>query len=306
MSVTIEAIVNNQSYALSGGDPWWFVSLTGGGIPPIRRIKERSPLQHGSTDVGFLLDERMINLVLLLEAQGATTQAALELADDYREEFVDHIKPLDDIPINLRITQDSGRVRQVDANVVGPVDLPITLRERMGPSQLVVVQFECADPIPYDPTLQNIVFDTSAGSGFLIPMEVPFLYTTGTTINRVTSLEYEGKWETFPVIYATGPAEDLVITNETTGRVLDFTGHVIAGGDTYTIDTRYGRRRIIDQNGVIKNSALTDDSDLQNFGILPNPKAPGGINDIRVEVAAQATIATRVRFEFYNRYLSFS
>lgn len=306
MSVTVEAIVNNQSYPLSGGNPWWFVSMTGGGIPPVRRIEERSPMQHGSTDVGFLLDERMVNLVLLLEATGATTAEALALADQYREELADHLKPLTDTPINLRLTQDSGRVRQVDCNVAGAVDFPITLRERMGPSQLVVIQFRCADPIPYDPALQNILFDTSAGSGFFIPMEVPFKHTTGSTINRVTSLSYQGKWETYPIIYATGPAEDLVITNETTGRKLDFTGHTIASGDTYIIDTRYGRRRIVDQDGNLKNSALTDDSDLQNFAIMPNPTAPGGVNDIRVSVAGQATLATRVRVEFYNRYLTFS
>lgn len=305
MSLTLQALVGAQSYALSGGNPWWFVSMTGGGIPPIRRIEERSPLQHGYTDVGFLLDARMINLVLLMEARGASTAAALALADEYREELAEALKPLPDTPINLRLTQDSGNVRQIDAHTVGAVDFPITLRERMGPSQLVVMQFACPDPIPYDPTLQNIVFDTSGGGGYRIPFEVPFLYTTGSAIDSTTSLTYAGKWETFPVIYATGPAEDLVITNEATGRILDFTGHTIANGDIYTIDTRYGRRRIVDQNGVLKNSALTDDSDLQNFAIAATPLATGGVNDIHV-VATSTTVNTQIRFEFYNRYVNYS
>lgn len=302
MSLTLQALVGSETYALSGGNPWWFISMTGGGIPPIRRIEERSPLQHGYTDVGFLLDARMINLVLLMEARGAT---ALTLADQYREELAEALKPLPDTPIKLRLTHDSGNVRQIDAYTVGAVDFPITLRERMGPSQLVVMQFACPDPIPYDPTLQNIVFDTSGGGGFRIPWEVPFLYTTGSAIDSVNSLTYAGKWETFPIIYVTGPAEDLVITNQATGRVLDFTGHTIANGDTYTIDTRYGQRRIVDQDGVLQNSALTDDSDLQNFAIVPTPLAPGGVNDILV-TATSTTVNTLVRFEFYNRYVNYS
>lgn len=301
---TVQLGIQNQWYGVSGGQPWWFLSLTGGGMPPIRRIKERSPLQHGSTDVGFLLDERMINLLLLLEAPGASIAEALAMADDYREELTGWLMPLEDTPINLRLTHDGGRVRQIDCNVVGPVDFPITLRERMGASQIVAIQFEAADPIPYDPTLQNIIFDTGAGGGFQIPMEVDWGYTTGDTINSLISLPYVGKWEAYPVIYITGPAEDVVITNETTGRVLDFTGHTLAGGDVWTVDTRYGKWSIRDQDNLLMNYALSDDSDLLNFAIVPAPRAPGGINDFRVTVADDATIATQVRFEFYNRYLN--
>ena len=78
MSVSIDAIVNSTTYALSGRDPYAFISLTGLGLPPVRRIKERGPLQHGATDVGFLLDERMLNLALLI------TGSTLAAVDGYR------------------------------------------------------------------------------------------------------------------------------------------------------------------------------------------------------------------------------
>jgi hypothetical protein len=37
---------------------------------------------------------------------------------------------------------------------------------------------------------------------------------------------------------------------------------------------------------------------------VPTPSAPGGVNDIRVEVAAQATTDTQVRLEFNDKYPS--
>ena len=299
MSVIVEGIVGPTTYALSGGNPFWFVSLTGGGLPPIRRLKERSPQQHGSTDIGFLLDERMINLVLLIEANATTQQEALELADQYRDDLAECLKPRENTPIQLRITRDDGRVRQIDCHVVGTVDFPNTLRERMGASQLVVIQFEAADPIFYDPTLNNVIFDISDNvSGVEIPLMIPFVYSAVTELDAIESITYAGKWETFPIIYVTGPANDLIITNETTGKVLDFTGHNIASGDIYTIDLRYGQRFIVDQNGVRKNSALTDDSDLQNWSFVP------GINDVHVEITSGLSVVTLIRVEYYNRYPS--
>ena len=296
MSVSIDAIVGSTTYALSGRDPYAFISLTGLGLPPVRRIKERGPLQHGATDVGFLLDERMLNLALLI------TGSTLAAVDEYRDDLAEILKPLSSTPIKLRVTRDDSSVRQIDCYTTGIVDFPNTLGERIGASQMVVAQFEAAYPIWYDPELVNIFVTNAGGNGYLIPLDVPVLYTTGSAINRLVSLTYAGKWEVYPKIYATGPATDLVITNETTGDVLDFTGHSIAGGDTYEIDLRYGYKTITDQTGTRKNSALTDDSDLATWRIVPTPTAAGGVNDIRVEVASGVTNATQIRMEYNDQY----
>ena len=296
MSVSIDVLVNSTTYALSGRNPFAFISLTGAGLPPVRRIKERGPLQHGATDVGFLLDERMLNLALLI------TGSTLAAVDEYRDDLAEILKPLTSTPLKLRVTRDDSNVRQIDCYTTGIVDFPNTLGERIGASQMVVVQFEAAYPIWYDPELVNIFVTNAGGSGYLIPLDVPMLYTTGSAINRLVSLEHAGQWEVYPKIYATGPATDLVITNETTGDVLDFTGHSIAGGDTYEIDLRYGYKTITDQNGTRKNSALTDDSDLATWRIVPTPTAAGGFNDIRVEVASGVTNATQIRMEYSDQY----
>jgi len=298
MSVTVDWIVGANTYALSGREPYAFISLTGMGNPPVRRIKERGPQQHGATDVGFLLDERMLSLALLI------TGSTLELVDSYRDDLADMLKPSNSAG-KLRVTRDDGTVRQIDCHVATAVDFPNTLQERIGASQLVVVQFEAADPIWYDPALNNVIFDISDNtSGIEIPVAVPVLYANTTVLDAVESITYAGKWETFPIIYVTGPANDLVITNEATGKVLDFTGTNIAALDAYTIDLRYGYKTVTDAAGARQNAALTDASNLVDWSLAPSPDAPGGINDIRVEIASGLTAATLIRVEYYNRYPS--
>lgn len=298
MSVSVDWIVGSSTYALSGRNPYAFISLTGLGNPPVRRIKERGPQQHGSTDVGFLLDERMLNLALLI------TGTSLEAVDGYRDDLAAMLKP-SATSGKLRVTRDDGTVRQIDAHVAGVMDFPNTLQDRIGASQTVVVQFEAADPIWYDPTLKNIIFDISDNtSGIEIPLAVPVVYANTTVLDAVESITYAGKWETFPTIYITGPANDLVITNVTTGKVLDFTGTNLAALDSYTIDLRYGYKTVTDAAGVRKNAALTDDSNLVDWSLVPSPDAPDGINDIQVEIASGLTAATLIRVEYYNRYPS--
>lgn len=301
MSVSVDWIVGATTYALSGRAPYAFISLTGMGNPPVRRIKERGPQQHGATDVGFLLDERMLNLAILI------TGSTLELVDGYRDDLADMLKPSSTAG-KLRVTRDDGTVRQIDCHVSTAVDFPNTLQERIGASQLVVVQFEAADPIWYDPVRNNIVFTIASGvsepGGYPIPLMIPMIYTGGALIDATENLTYAGKWETFPTIYITGPADDPVITNATTGKVLDFTGTNIAALDTYTIDLRYGYKTVTDAAGVRQNAALTDASNLVDWSLAPSPDAPGGINDIQVYIPSGVTVATKVRVEYYDRYPS--
>jgi hypothetical protein len=297
MSYDVDLIRGSSVYRLSDGQPFWAMTLTGLGLPPVRLIKERSPQQNGSTVVGSLLDERLLNLALLIDAPSEA------IAAQYRRDLAHALKPIKDVPCTLRITANDGTIRQIDAYTVGTVDFPNTSQDRFAGKQQVIVQFEAPDPIPYDPTLHNITFDNTAFSaGFLVPMAVPLVLTVPSAIDSVVSLTYSGDWETFPFIYLTGPMNSPIITNETTGDVLDFTGASLTGSDIWEIDLRYGKKRIADQNGTLKNAALTDESDLITWSFVPDPEAPGGINDIRVNIPSGVTSASRVRVTYYDKY----
>lgn len=295
--VTVEYIVGATTYTLCGRDPYGFISLTGVGNPPVRRQKERGPQQNGSTDVGYTLDERVLNMALIIT--GATKA---EVAASRRD--LAHILKPSTTAGKLRLTSEDSQIRQVDCNVIGMVDFANNDQARIGASQIVIVQFEAANPIAYDPTLQNIIFDAVGNSGGVtVPIMIPWAYDASTDVDAYQLLAYDGDWEAFPVIYLTGAMTDPIITNDATGKVIDLTGTTIDSGDTWTIDLSTRPATVTDADGALQNGAVTDASDLATWSILPDPEAVGGNNPIHV-TASGVDSNVRIRIEFYRRFPS--
>jgi hypothetical protein len=185
------------------------------------------------------------------------------------------------------------------------LDFPETPQDRFVSAQRVAMQLEATDPFWYDPTAVQFGFAavTGGAEGFQIPMEIPWDQEPGEVIDVVQTVQYMGNISSFPVITITGPAIDAKITNVQTGEKLDFDGFTIAAGDVRVIDLRFGTKTVKDENGTLKNSELTSDSSLGTFHLAPSPEAPGGLNDLHIEVPFGATTDTRVDMLFYNRYL---
>jgi len=115
---------------------------------------------------------------------------------------------------------------------------------------------------------------------------------------------YTGDIDSYPTITITGPITNPVITNTTTGDTLDFTGGTVGSADAWTIDTRYGRKSVVNTAGSSVENYLSLDSDLATFRLAPDPIATGGTNVISVAGTATGT-ATLVTLAYYNRYLSY-
>lgn len=294
---TYELIRGNEIFNLTDGSLAYRISAAGVGLSNVRRLKERAPFQHGVSDLGFRLDERLITLMLF---QRAATLAEL---DAKRDQLMEALKPVEDRLFSLRVTRDDGAIRQIDGAIEGLFDVPDTpTNDRIGPSQRVLVPIYCPNPIWYEPTLRRVVFTNIRSAGYHVPLEVPIVQTGDRSINAVQSLTYTGNWFGEPVIYVRGPAEDLRITNLATGAVLDFTGSSVEGGETWTIDLRYDYQLITsDVHGDIE-WYLTESSDKASFYLAAHPEARDGINDIQVTIADAVTDATFVEVTYYNRY----
>jgi hypothetical protein len=299
--VILEAIVAGTTYQLNGGGLTYRVATTGIGMPPIRRLRQRGPFQHGVSNRGFRLDERMINLVLFFQG------ASLADADARRDTLARIFQPMDDTPIALRWTREDGAVRQIDGYAEGLVDFPDTPGEdRIGVSQRVVVPFLCmgSDPVFYDPAVQTRFFSQVANGGWAVPLEVPLTAIAAAAINSVQELVYAGSWREYPVITVTGPLDGLTIENLATGEVLDFPELVLTTGQSMTIDLRYERKTVLRHDGTNLLPQLAEDSDLATWHLAPAPEAAGGLNNIRVTVGEDASYETSVLVTFYHRYLS--
>lgn len=296
----LDVIRNGVTYSLSGGSLVYRVDTTGIGLPPMRRKRQRGPFQLGVTNRGFAMDERMILITAFFQATG------LEDADSRRDQLAEIFKPLDETPLSLKFTRDDGSIRQIDGYADGIIDFPDTPdRDRIGRSQRLVIPFLSmdADPVFYDPSQHRVVFTNLSAAGFQIPFLVPFVQSSGTAINATQSVEYGGNWREYPVIEVTGPAEDITITNLTTGEVLDFPTLVLTTGQSMTIDLSFDAKTVERNDGTNLLPYLSEDSDLAYWHLATTPESADGTNDIQVSIGADVTGDTRVEITYYDRYL---
>ena len=262
------------------------------GLPPVRRLVERGPAQNGDTDVGYRLEPRILSFVLL--------QASEDVAGYWaaRRALQRFLAP-STVPIRLRIDLPTGEARQLDVAYIGGLGWGSS--DRLGTAHQTPIQLRAADPTFYDPVAQSVVYAVPSGAGaWTIPWDIPW-GIGASTINTAQSVQTPGDWASYPVITVAGPIANLVITNDTTGEKLDFTGYTIANGDTFTIDTSPGVKSVTDQNGVRRIDKLTDDSDLATFRIVAHPEATDGVNSIRV-TGSSSTAATQIFIQYHPRY----
>ena len=303
MAFTVDVIIGAVEHSLTDGSLCYFQGDDGLGMSPLHRLIERGPLQHGETDRGFRLDPRFFRLFLDVEG------SSWENLWTKRNSLLDIFRPTND-PVIVRWTFDpdaaglggfDSTIRQIDAFLEGDMKMPSSRREAF--AQKVVVGLKANDPTFYDPTAIAVTFQLggASGSNMPVPSEVP-TEIGGSTIDQSTAVNYTGNVQSYPVIRVTGPITDPVITNNTIGLGLDFTGTTIAGGDYYDIDLRYGEKSVEDSSGDNQLADLVNSSDFATWRLETSPDAPSGINSINVAGTA-ATSSTKVELTYWVRYI---
>ena len=288
----LDIIRNGVTYSLSDGTYCRLISDDGTGMLPMHRLRERGPLQHGSTDLGYFYDPRTILLML------AVMDTSVANIDVKRKALQDIFAP-QTAPLYLRYTLDGGDVRQIECHYLEGLNLP---HNQTGLHFRTPVTLLCNEPTFYDPDALNQVFAIAAGTDtWEVPFAVP--WTVGaSTIDSNIAISYGGNAPSYPIIRITGVATDPVLTNATLGLKLDFTGTTIGAADYYEIDLRYGRKTVVDSAGANQLADLTTDSDISTFRIAADPDAPGGINSLNFTCTA-ATLATACTVVYYERYI---
>ena len=125
MAQTWQAVVGATTYNLNDGTISRLLpGVQGAGMPPARRLVQRSPQQHGHTDLGYRYDARQLRLPFLFDT------TSLALADARRDDIYDIFKSLTGTPIKIKVTRDDAAVRQLDCYVTGVLDMPDDLQNR--------------------------------------------------------------------------------------------------------------------------------------------------------------------------------
>lgn len=305
---SLSALAAGQVYDLNDGTEIALLTYDLG-LSPVRRLAQRSPLQDGDTDLGYRIDPRFTDLGWVL--RGASLTDYRDIRARFQEVWVPR-----DTPTVLTFTFED-RVRALGVHLDGELNWG----ERAGTLEKVSGVFKASDPRLYDPSIHTAQFSlagTGGGAGWPIPWPIPWPIGDD-TLNLALDLLYAdgsrlGAPE-YPRITIFGPITDPVITNETTGEVIDLsggTGLTLADATEWVeIDLAGPDRRdaktIRDQDGNSLDQFLAATSDLATWHLapagerLPDESWSTGTNVVRV-TGSGVTSQTLVTLNYYDRY----
>lgn len=310
MSPTLTANVAGESYDLNDGQEIRLLDYDMG-LAAVRRLSQRAPAQLGDTDLGYRVDPRYIDLFWAIHGVDV---------DDYRdirERVLTIFQPRDDDAVQL-IFDFGDRIRALDVNLDGELNW----QDRIERTERVSGVFKASDPRLYDPELRTVLFNLAASgaevNGWAIPWPIPWPIGTD-VLNMTATILYAGGSRLaaveFPIIRIFGPITNPVITNQTTGEVLDLSDNggleLVDPTEWVEIDLASPPRRdaktIRDQDGAGAEQYLTTGSDFATWHLapagerLPEGNYATGQNVINVS-GTGVTSQTLVTLRYYDRY----
>jgi hypothetical protein len=175
---TFEIIRGATTYNVSHDQPIRLVSVDDMGGASVRNQRETGPYQHGASHISERLEPTV--LTLKFNVLGST---AADL-DARRDTFNAMFKPVEDIPITIRVTRDDGEVRQIDTFREGRLGIRIEPEDFPGHIHRGVAQVIADDPTWYNPEIEE--------GSFNIPSDWWLAYNTIGTASVLEHAENPG------------------------------------------------------------------------------------------------------------------
>lgn len=267
------------------GAPIHFVSISGVGLPPVRRIVEKLPTIEGAVDFGFRYEPRRMELQLYIEGED------LYHADGIRDRLAETFLPTSQ-PIRLFLRRDDWQIFWIECYVDGEIDW--STESRIGPAQRITVPLVAPDP----------------GWNALTPVTVIKSLIDGVT--TITLPLNDQTYTTWPKIELVGPYDSgLIIGSELTADTI-----VVNPGNPSSslgfVNLSPGVKRLTGPPFWSSPAILTPASlpAFQSLRIPPveevrqilgNPSA----NSYEMYVTASGTSGTsRVLLSYFNKYVS--
>jgi hypothetical protein len=298
----LQFIRNNKTYEMNSsvaraGDmdyPLYLVGTVGFGLSPSHQLTQRGPFQQGDSYIGVRLDPRIITLPLVVAATSP------EDSFSKRAKLASLFRISDDVvTIRLSWTDSTGSYdRSIQGRVLGQLSFDT---DAQYDTIRTTVQIRCNDPTWYDSTqTPAILTSTLFGTPTLYPKTYPVLYGSA-VVDKITTINYTGTWDSYPIIQVTGPATNLAIT-DTLNHTISF-ANPIPTGAFWTINLNYGIYTVFDQFGNNKFSELTAISNLVDWRVYAeSDQVPNGTNTISVS-ATGTNADTNVTMYYTQRYI---
>lgn len=298
MTIAQYELLDHAGNVMTLTRPVTLTQIEGLGMPDVQHISERGAQQHGETYIASWLKGRVVNLAFMYS--NGCPASVWETREDFiylASQFIDGF--------TLRVKLPTGAVRCVDLRYVDGLSLP---RANTTPSTIQAFVMQCKtfdNPTLYDPELVTLSWTMGADIGtWLFALGFPAGFGTTILAPAPATIHYPGTWDAYPTIRINGPAHDVVITNTSTGEVLDFTGYDLLVGHYIEINLTPGVKTVLLDGVTNMIDKLTDDSDLGTFHMGKHPEVPNGDNNISVVVEALSSgPTTSVVMTYYARYI---
>lgn len=276
-------------------DPYFVYGASGLGIAPAVHHSTRNAYQDGESFQDSTFDAQTIQLGI--DVVGDTPEEMPAL----RDALYAMLAPVAHGCTLTRVREDATE-REILARLVGALDVPRE-RQQSGAHQRVVLTLRAAQPHWYDPVATLWVYNVAGGVGsFAFPLGFPAGF--GASVIDVTETKlYPGHVDVYPEIRVTGPAEQVIVENLTLGFTLDLAtlGYTIAAGEVVTFALGGSAKTVTSSVAGNILQYLSDDSDLGEWCVAAHPRAPGGRNQVRVQME-NVTNATEAVIQFNTLY----
>jgi len=271
------------------------------GMPDINYLSDKGPNQHGITVRDYRARERTITIRQF-------ERGCRRIDWWYHEaELIDHLRP------NRSSTAAAGKLlvimpdnteREIPARILrgpgGEWDGSSSLRAQdMDESY----QFLCEDPFWRNPTQQSITF-TIALINSCLDTCLPICLGEN-IINQTTDITYTGTWDgdQIDIVY-TGPMNNPILTNETTGKEIKL-NYNISSGEQVTISISPLSTKITNNSGTDLIGVVDSVSDLVTFFLATESDLTSdGTNTIRVFASNGESGVSGIVLRYYIRDIS--
>ncbi|PLR93188.1 phage distal tail protein [Bacillus sp. T33-2] len=272
--------LNRDSIKILEGKQGWY-------MPPVSFVEDEVPFQAGSRLRNIKIQPKDFDLPLLLECESPQ-----KLRETVRF-FLRRFNPLKGDG-RIRSIAPDGSQREIFCRYSKGLEGTEGRGNKGTYWQKLLLVFRAFDPFWYDTSsiVQTIKIDENPAAFFPI---FPLRLASSTVFADIT-IDNAGDVETWPEWIITGPGENIILRNMTTGEVmsLDATiGARLGTGETIIIDTKPFVKTVRKGDGTNLFHTLSDDSSL--WALCEGP------NSIRIEMS-NATTDTNIQLTYRNRY----
>lgn len=256
--------------------------MNGRFMPPVALIEEEVPFIQGSRLREVKVKARDVDIPLMIQGNSEV---------DLRNKVRDALRMFNPLKGDgkLRSVSVDGSQRELTCRYSGGFEGKEDNNTKGDTWQTLVLVFRAFDPFWYDTSTNVQTFQIGEPATFF-----PFfpLRLSSSTVFSDTTVDNTGDVETWPEWIVTGPGENIVLRNLTTGEITHLETS-IQEGESITIDTRPFHKTVTKNDGTNLFYTLSDDSSLWTL--------QEGKNSIRLEMS-NATEESNIQLSYRNCY----